>query len=132
MFGRRSVASDQCGPFAFDAVVDAPALRVSPGQELTFVPPSAWAFSVKDTGLPTGWSVVVAQASALAGVEDETATGIPETLGHTFATGSGPDAEVTVKAPTKVGDYVLQLAAPLARDGWTILDGLYLWRITVS
>jgi hypothetical protein len=132
MFGTEEVAGDQCGPFAFDAVVKTPPLRVSLGQELTFLPPAAWAFSVKDTSLPTGWSVLVAPASGLAVVEDGTATGIPETLGQAVAAGVGPDIAVTVKAPTKAGDYVLQLAGPIARDGWTILGNLYYWRITVA
>ena len=130
--GTQGVASDQCGPFAFDAVIEAAALHLRPGTNLTFLAPSGATFSAAEMGGSTGWSVVVAPSRKLVGFEDVSDAGIPANLGHVVAKGLGPDPSVAVEAPTQAGDYVVQLASPLARDQWTFFGLFYYWRIIVT
>ena len=128
--GTDQVAFDDCGPFAFDAVIGARALRLRPGTGLTFVAPSGATFSVAQMGGSVGWSVVVASSRKLVGLEAVNA-GIPAKLGHVLAKGLGPDRSIAVEAPSQPGDYVVQLASPIARDQWTFYGNLYYWRLIV-
>ena len=130
--GTTPVAVDDCGPFMFDAVANAEPLRLRPGTRLTFLAPSGATFSAAQMGGSVGWSVVVAPSRKLVGLMDVTQTGIPADVGHVLAKGIGPDASVSVESPVQPGDYVVQLASPLARDQWTFFGNLYYWRLIVS
>jgi hypothetical protein len=122
---------DQCGPFGFEAVLASKPIPISTGEAMMFVAPPTYVFSVADTSLEKGWSVTIAPATALKGVDDAQPDGIPDTVAQVLASGLGPDATVTVRAQ-KTGDYVLQLGSPMSRDGWTFVGSFYCWLIRVG
>ena len=130
--GTEGIASDQCGPFAFDAVIKKVALHLRPGTNLTFLAPSGATFSAAEMGGPVGWSVVEAASRKLVGLEDVNNAGIPANLGRVLAQGLGPDPSVAVEAPTQAGDYIVQLASPMARGEWTFFGLFYYWRIIIT
>lgn len=121
---------DQCGPHAF--VLDAPAVVVAPGETLTFSAPVAWVFSSGELGGRVAWSVTVAPVEVLEDLGEGEQESIPPGRGaRVIGTGRGPAARVEVEAPTERGEYLVQLAVDLARDGWTFADNRYFWRISV-
>lgn len=130
--GTEQVAFDDCGPFAFDGVIKARALRVRPGTNLTFLAPSGATFSVTQMGGSIGWSVVVASSRKLVGLEAVSGAGIPANLSRILAKGLGPDRSLAVEAPSQPGDYLVQLASPMARDQWTFYGLFYYWRLIVA
>ncbi len=130
-YGTAAVGGDQCGPFLFDAVLRSTPVSASAGQPITITAPSTYAFSVIDADLAVGWSVEVAPAENLRGVRDDQAAGIPAKPARTLASGRGPDKTIHVRAPSTAGDFVLQVSAPVARDGWTFAGAFWYWLIRV-
>ena len=121
---------DQCGTVTFDEVLRAKPIDFSSGEQVTIAAPPDYVFSAIDANLPDGWSVMIASASDLDGLEVGL-TGMPSEVGNVLASGPGPDREVQVTLPTKAGIYVVQLAAPLVRDGWTFAPSLAYWLVRV-
>jgi hypothetical protein len=121
---------DQCGPVSFDEVLRAKSIAFSPGEQVTIAAPPHYVFSAIDANLPAGWSVMIASASDLEGL-DIGLHGMPKKAGRLLARGIGPDRRVRVTLPTKAGSYVVQLAAPLVRDGWTFAPSLAYWLVRV-
>ncbi len=122
--------SDQCGPVSFDEVLRAKPISFSPGEQVTIVAPPDYVFSAIEAGLPDGWSVKIAPASDLTGLEVGF-YGMPKQVGRLLASGIGPDRRVRMTLPTKAGTYVVQLAAPLVRDGWTFAPNFSYWLVRV-
>jgi hypothetical protein len=125
------VAEDQCGPFVFDAVLALQPISAQRQQAMTITAPPTYGCSAADAGLAEGWAVGVADAGALRGVVDATAAGMPRRLATVRATGLGPVQKVSVRAPSRVGEYVLELACPMDHNGWTFVGGFYYWLIRV-
>lgn len=130
-YGTDAVGGDQCGPFLFGAVLRSTPISVSAGQAIPISAPSTYALYVIDAGLAIGWSVEVAPAANLKGVEDDQAAGLPAELARTLARGRGPDTTMHVRAPSTAGAFVLQVAASVVRDGWTFADAFWYWLIRV-
>ncbi len=122
--------SDQCGPVGFDEVLRAKPIAFSPGEQVTIAAPPHYVFSAIDANLPDGWSVRIAPASDLEGLEVGS-TGMPKKVGRLLASGIGPDRKVRITLPTESGSYVIQLAAPLVRDSWTFAPSLAYWLVRV-
>ena len=125
------VGDDQCGPFVFDAVLASKPVLAGRGQTIRLIAPPTYVCSAADAGLAEGWSVKIATASALKGVEDDQAAGIPQKLVRVLASGLGPNVNVSARTPSTAGDYVIQLVCPMARDGWTFVGGFFYWLIRV-
>lgn len=122
---------DQCGPFFFDDVLRLDPVTALVGEAVAIQAPAGYVFSVADASLSDGWSVKVAPASEVQGLQGES-TGMPSDIGTVLAQGIGPDATVSVTLPTKPGTYVVQLVGPLARDGWTFAGSIYFWLVRVG
>lgn len=128
------VTGDQCGPNPYD--LDAPSTLVAPAASLVFTTPAGWAFSAEDlevVGSELAWQVTIAPVSDLDGLPTDRQESIYlSAVGQALGAGDAPAATIGVVGPTKPGDYLLELRAYIARDGWTLGASLYHWRLSIG
>ncbi len=127
------VGQDGCGPNPFD--LDAESTLVAPAASLVFIAPGGCSFSSDD--LPTisrtdAWQVTVAPVSSLEGLPMDRQESIYLAATRQVLGGSDETAAtIAVVAPSMPGEYLLELGANTACDGWTWGLVLHHWRITI-
>ena len=131
------ITGDQCGPDPFD--LKAASTRVAPGAELVLTAPDGWAFSVASmegalVADPTeAWTVTIAPVGGLSNLPlDRQESIYLSAVGVPLGDGLDPSNTVSVTSPTMPGEYLLELRASVARDGWTWSDVLYHWRVSIG
>jgi hypothetical protein len=121
------VASDGCGPGGYEQAVSVDPIGVEPGVTMAIIAPADWHIG-SDPALAETWTVRVAGTD---GLDDGVETYAEFPGGRILDTGTAPRRVIRVEAPTRSGDYLLQLGSPMARDGFTFDGGRWYWHIRV-
>jgi len=126
MYLAEEVAWDGCGPRTFDAALKADPSVVGPAVVIAVIAPPDWRIGT-DPAVARPWAIRVARTSGLDG-QSETYEG---DFGRVLSTGTAPRRVIRVEAPTRSGDYLLQLESGLTHDGFTVTGGRWYWHIRV-
>ena len=126
------VGEDTCGPLVFDAVLASKPVLAGTAQSISLTAPPSYACSAALRDWPRAGRQRSHARAPSKGVEDDQAAGIPQKPARVLASGLGPNENVSARTPSKAGDYVIQLACPMARDGWTFVGGFFYWLIRVQ
>ena len=120
------IAWDECVPPTFDEALQAEPTVVDPGVVIAIIAPTEWRIG-SDPAVERPWFVRLAGTDGLKG-ESESYSG---QFGRELSTGVAPRRVIRVDAPTRPGDYLLQLESGVTRDGFTITGSRWYWHIRV-
>lgn len=126
------VLFESCGPDPFD--LDAESTLISPAVSLVFSAPAEWSFSSEGfrIGSASAWQVTIAPVSSLEHLPTDRQESIYlAATGQVLGTSDKTAATIAVVAPSLPGEYLLELRANIARDGWTWGPVLHHWRISI-
>ena len=129
--GPKMFSIDDCGPTTFSGLLDSAPIRVVSGARLVVRPPDGFAFSWVSAHQPGAWTLKLATAAELAGVDGSDVQRFPTGIGTILAHGRGPDVAVVITMPTRSGVYVVEYDGPLAKDGWTFAASAWYWLVRV-
>jgi hypothetical protein len=123
------VGADACGPFEFDPLLASTPMRVDVAARLVLRSPPGASYSGAAAGIDAEWTVRIAPAAALAGLEESGPDGMPTGTGTIPLHGLGPDTAIIVTAPAKPGLWVVQVMGPVTDGRWTWTESVYYWLV---